>query len=172
MDHFSDEEIGKLLRLKRYEQPPPAYFENFLHEFHRRQRAELLKQPLWRIALQRAHDFMFQVNMGSLTSYPVGAAAVLVCAAVLTLNVYRTPDAARGSGATIAAVQQQATPVAALDDDGPALSLATTSVATTRPLSSQTFRMPERIPQTHGRAATPRYVLDSTPVSYEASLRF
>jgi hypothetical protein len=22
--------------LKRYEQPPPDYFENFLHEFHRR----------------------------------------------------------------------------------------------------------------------------------------
>jgi hypothetical protein len=169
MDQFSDEEIGKLLRLKRHEQPPPGYYENFLHEFHRRQRAELLRQPLWRIALQRAHDFMFQVNMGSLTSYPAGAAAVLVCAAVLTLNVYRTPD--MNSGATVAIVQQQPTPVAADIDDGPALTLSA-PVASTRPLSSQTFRMPERTPQTHGRGATPRYVLDSTPVSYEASLRF
>ena len=40
MDEFNDNEIGKLLRLKRYEQPPPGYFENFLHEFHRRQRDE------------------------------------------------------------------------------------------------------------------------------------
>jgi hypothetical protein len=169
MDHFSDEEIGKLLRIKRHEQPPPGYYESFLHEFHRRQRAELLKQPLWRIALQRVHDFMFQVNMGSLTSYPVGAAAVLVCAAVLTLNVYRAPDA--NSGATIAAVQEQMTPVAAVEDDGPALSLAP-SARPTRAIASQTFRMPDRNPQTHSRAATPRYVLDSTPVSYEASLRF
>src|SRR3954464_2457737 len=91
MDHFSDEEIGKLLRLKRHEQPPPGYFDNFLHEFHRRQRAELLKQPLWRIALQRAQDFTFQLNIPSLTSYPVAAAAVLVCAAVLSLNVSRGP---------------------------------------------------------------------------------
>jgi hypothetical protein len=37
MDNFDENEIGKLLRLKRFEQPPPGYFENFLHEFHRRQ---------------------------------------------------------------------------------------------------------------------------------------
>ena len=37
-----------------------AYFENFLHEFHRRQRDELLRQPLWRMCLQRAQDFMFR----------------------------------------------------------------------------------------------------------------
>ena len=60
MDEFDDNEIGRLLRLKKYEQPPPGYFENFLHEFHRRQRDELLRQPLWRIALGRAQDFMMQ----------------------------------------------------------------------------------------------------------------
>ena len=46
MENFDENEIGKLLRLKRYEQPPPGYFENFLHEFHRRQRDELLRQPI------------------------------------------------------------------------------------------------------------------------------
>ena len=56
MDEFNDNEIARLLRLKRYEQPPPGYFENFLHEFHRRQRDELLRQPLWRICLERAHS--------------------------------------------------------------------------------------------------------------------
>ncbi len=66
MDEFDDNEIGRLLRLKKYEQPPPGYFENFLHEFHRRQRDELLRQPLWKIALGRAQDFMMSLTLRAL----------------------------------------------------------------------------------------------------------
>ena len=95
MDEFNDNEIARLLRLKRYEQPPPGYFENFLHEFHRRQRDELLRQPLWRICLERAHDFMFRLDVRSLASYPAAVAAVLVCAAVISLKVYQQPETAR-----------------------------------------------------------------------------
>src|ERR1700704_1330798 len=91
MDQFDDNEIGKLLRLKKYEQPPPGYFENFLHEFHRRQRNELLRQPLWRIALQRAQDFMLSLNVSTLTSYRAAATAVVICAAVISLKIYQTP---------------------------------------------------------------------------------
>src|SRR5882762_1141883 len=76
MDEFNDNEIGKLLRLKKFEQPPPGYFDNFLHEFHRRQRDEMLREPLWRICLQRGQDFMFRLNVPALTSYPVAAAAL------------------------------------------------------------------------------------------------
>src|SRR5207248_3404657 len=93
MDEFDDKEIGRLLRLKKFEQPPPDYFENFLHEFHRRQRDELLRQPLWRIAIERAQDFMLRLNVARLASYPVAATAVLVCAAVLSLKIYQTPVA-------------------------------------------------------------------------------
>src|SRR5256714_9279048 len=94
MDEFEDNEIGRLLRLKKYEQPPPGYFENFLHEFHRRQRDELLRQPLWRICLQRAHDFMLRLNVPALTSYPAAVTAVLVCAAVILLKIYQKPEPA------------------------------------------------------------------------------
>src|SRR5471032_615060 len=93
MDDFNENEIGKLLRLKRYEQPHPGYFDNFLHEFHRRQRDELLRQPLWRICLQRAQDFMFRLNVPSLASYPAAVTAVLICAAVISLKIYQTPQA-------------------------------------------------------------------------------
>ena len=68
MDEFNDDEIGRLLRLKKFEQPPPGYFENFLHEFHRRQRDELLRQPLWKIAVERAQDFMLRLNVARLAS--------------------------------------------------------------------------------------------------------
>src|ERR1700751_2386651 len=91
MSEWDESEIGRLLRLKRYEQPPPGYFENFLHEFHRRQRDELLREPLWRICLQRAHDFMLRLNIPALTSYPAAATAVVVCAAVISLKIYQTP---------------------------------------------------------------------------------
>jgi hypothetical protein len=42
-----DLNLSKLLRLKRYENPPPGYFEDFLREFQRRQRTEVLHRPAW-----------------------------------------------------------------------------------------------------------------------------
>ena len=167
MKDFDENDLATLLRLKRYEQPPPGYFDNFLHEFHRRQRAELLRQPLWRIALQRAHDFMFQMNVPALTSYPAAVAAVVVCAAVLSLNVYRTQD----SGVSVAsvAIQEQAMPVADRTADE-SWSLSTPVIA--RDFGSSSFQTVSDSTPAHRTAAPPRYVLDSTPVSYEPSLRF
>src|ERR1700709_2416862 len=115
MNQFNDEEIGKLLRMKRHEQPPPGYFDSFLHEFHRRQRAELLRQPLWKIALQRAHDFMLQLNVPALTSYPVAATAVLICAAVLSLKVSQTPNAGHAPAVAISVPMSSAAPVNTAD---------------------------------------------------------
>src|SRR5947207_15681696 len=85
MDEFNDNEIARLLRLKRYEQPPAGYFESLLHEFHRRQRDELLRQPIWRICFERTRDFVFAFNLSTLTSYPAAVTAVLICAAVISL---------------------------------------------------------------------------------------
>ena len=161
MDESNDNEIARLLRLKRYEQPPPGYFENFLHEFYRRQRDELLRQPLWRICLERAHNFMLQLDVRSLASYPTAVAAVLVCAALISLKVYQQPEAAR--------VAIQSPPTLSV----PANTEAEWDLA--NPVAPQIFRMqPVRSfneSQTH-RAAPPRYVLDSVPVSYEPTFRF
>jgi hypothetical protein len=164
MDQLSEEQIGKLLRLKKYEQPPPAYFENFLHEFHRRQRDELLKEPVWRIALQRAQDFLHRLNIPGLASYPAMATAVVVCAAVISLKVYQTP-------ATVNVAAQNRAPVVAtttLTDSNWSLS----SPVTTRDLGPSLVRTVKDSSKTHRVAAPPRYVLDSTPVSYEAAFRF
>ena len=162
MDESNDNEIARLLRLKRYEQPPPGYFENFLHEFHRRQRDELLRQPLWRICWERAHDFMFRLDVRSLASYPAAVAAVLVCAAVISLKIYQEPQTAN--------VALQGPPaISAPVSVGEQLTLAS-------PRTTHIFRTPLRnfdaSAQTHRAAVPPRYILDSVPVSYEPTFRF
>jgi hypothetical protein len=92
MDPIGDDQIRRLLRLKRYEKPPPDYFENFLDEFHRRQRErdELFPQPLWRVCVECAEDFVLRLNIRSLAS--AGIAAVIACAAVVSIKLYQQPD--------------------------------------------------------------------------------
>jgi hypothetical protein len=164
MDPLNEEQIGKLLRLKKYEQPPPGYFDNFLHEFHRRQRDELLKEPVWRIALQRAQDFMFRLNVPGLASYPAAVTALLICVGVVSLKVYQTPEAMNVAAQNRAPVVATTT----LSDSNWSLS----NPVTTRDLGPSLVRAVKDSSKTHRVAAPPRYVLDSTPVSYEPAFRF
>jgi hypothetical protein len=163
MNEFDDNEIARLLRLKRYEQPPPGYFENFLHEFHRRQRDEMLRQPLWRICLERAHGFMLRLDARALASYPAAVAAVLVCAAVVSLKIYQQPETAR------VALQSPPALSATASTEG---EWSLTSPVATQIFRTQPVRSLNRSAQTHRAAAPPRYVLDSVPVSYEPTFRF
>jgi hypothetical protein len=80
------DEISKLLRLKRFEQPPPEYFEKFLDEFKDRQRAQLLREPVWRIAWDRVVAFLGE-QMPARIGYGVASTAVLVAAAIASFNI-------------------------------------------------------------------------------------
>jgi hypothetical protein len=89
MDSFGNDEIARLLRLKRYEQPRAGYYESVLSEFRRRQRDELRHQPLWSICIERAQEFAFRHNV---RPYPAGILAVAACAAVISITIYQQPD--------------------------------------------------------------------------------
>ena len=160
MHDSDDRDIATLLRLKKFEQPPPGYFEDFLHEFHRRQRDALLKQPLWRICLERAHDFMFKLNVPSLTSYPAAATAILVFAAVISFKISQTPSSTNfAENRPVLTVPPQSDSEWTL-----ASPVSASRVFSTKPLRNSML-------PTH-RATQPRYVLDSVPVSYDTTFRF
>ena len=172
MDNFDENEIGKLLRLKRFEQPPPGYFENFLHEFHRRQRDELLRQPIWSVLWQRLSDSLFRLNIPSLTSYPAAVAAALVCAAVLSLKVYQAPQSSQTAMTGSSALLSNQSVIDQMPAERVVDNFTLSSPLATRRLGPDLSRQMNESAYTHRAATPPRYVLDRLPVSYEPSFNF
>ena len=78
--------IQKLIRLKRYEHPPEGYFEDFLLEFQRRQRAEMLQRPVWQIMWERANLWLEGFRVPALAYAGIIAAAVGIAGFVIAPN--------------------------------------------------------------------------------------
>lgn len=148
-DEFRD--LQRLLRLKRHEVPPPAYFEDFMDEFHRRQREELLRRPLWRLALDRFEAAL--PNFSPARYAYAGATAMAVVAASLVstrILVAPSPGANRAPvGQTVAAASPQINIYSAK----PALRLA----------PELNFDEPRRVAASSANNRT-RYVLDAPSV--------
>jgi len=94
MSEFED--IQRLIRLKRFEQPEEGFTENFIQKFHQRQRAEMLQQSslelFWeRVTTWWAHRLMPKWSMA--------ATAVAICA--MSLWILSRP--AERPGATLTA---------------------------------------------------------------------
>lgn len=81
--------LRQLLALKRHEQPPPVYFDNFVAEFHRRLAAEALRPSGWQRLVEAVRPEVTPI-------WRYGLAGV--CAAVLALGfawqAYRTVPSA------------------------------------------------------------------------------
>ena len=90
---LNESDIQKLLRLKRYEQPAPEYFDKFLQDFHRRQRAELLRQPAWKIVLERVETFFSEHSMGRY-AYATATAAVLFFSGITSMGILNSSSPA------------------------------------------------------------------------------
>ena len=81
---MSHEPMHRVIRLKRYERPPEGYFDVFLRDFHRRQRAELLKPSLRTILLERLSSMLSELHVPTMAF--AGAAAVAVIASIAIIS--------------------------------------------------------------------------------------
>jgi hypothetical protein len=78
-------DIQKLIRLKRYEQPRDEYFENFLAEFQRRQRSELLQRSARSLFFERLGTYFSEFG-----KMQWAAAGVAACAAIGAVAFFAT----------------------------------------------------------------------------------
>ena len=152
-----EKQIQALLRLKRFEQPPPGYFEDFLANFQRRQRSELLREPAWKIAFDRVAAF-FSESSGPVYRYAAGTLCVLA-AGVTLLNLSQEPAGTSLHAST--AVNVSATP-----SSQSSARLIAASSPVTDALQSPEF-LKSRVASQALDANPPRYVLDVRPVAYE-----
>ena len=173
-EQFND--LQRLLRLKRYEAPPPDYFEDFLTEFHRRQRAELLRRPLWRLALDRLEGALPTFSPARYAY--AGACAAAVAATVLASTHILTSGPAGGTmvaANTSAAAAVDETYHAPLSGRTVAANPPRINILTSRPslrLSPELdFNRPRPAAVSYA-SSRPRYVLDTQPVSYEKPYSF
>ncbi len=154
---MTEEQLTALLRIKRYEQPPPEYFDQLLRDIHRRQRTELLRRPLWKIAIERVQTFFSEHSMGHVPYAGAMATVLVVGIGVIGLmtpggNVERNPETL-----TVAAVDPEAASTPKL-----------ISLQTSTPVPSLDSPLVRPAPPAFAPAGyQPRYVMDARPVSYE-----
>jgi hypothetical protein len=92
------DKLRRLLAIKRHERPPQDYFEGFLGEFHRRQRAEPIRRASW---WEQMVEF-FRGEPLLAARYALGTAVVLL----LCVNAYLlTRPANSPRGPTVANVR-------------------------------------------------------------------
>jgi len=179
---MTEEQLTALLRLKRYEQPPPEYFARLLQDVHRRQRTELLQRPLWKIALERMQTFFSEHSMGN-TSY-AGAMAVALVGGIAVIRLM-TPsdtlkDQAQSTSAVALAAASQASAAASHASVATSRASAIVSPWEDSVLGLRNAAMPKLVTQPlqtpdaalQSSVREPRYVIDARPVSYEPSSSF
>ena len=86
-DEFED--VQKLIRLKRYEQPPEGYMDGFLKEFHQRQRVELMRRSSRSLFFERLGTYFSGLGGGRLLF--AGGVAAAIALAVLVTRPLSTP---------------------------------------------------------------------------------
>lgn len=160
-------QLQALLRLKRYEQPPPRYFDDLLNHVQRRQREELLRRPAWQIAIDRLRALLAPMRVDWAHAASMAAILLLGVAAIRLALPDRTAEQPQFAAGTDAVAGSKL-----------AASTQTERVVTLRPGGKSIFgpRFEKRVATNNdqtGPDAPTRFIIDTQPVSYEATpIRF
>ncbi|HUJ11945.1 MAG TPA: hypothetical protein VL171_18190 [Verrucomicrobiae bacterium] len=177
--------LQRLLALKRYEHPAPAYFDGFLTEFHRRLLAETQPQiAWWERALEGLDGFLSAESM-QVWRYAVATTlGVTMIVGLMWTGLGQSGETANDASAPNVAANA---PVIVTPQISPSASVPTLAMAPSQfsgiwrvsPAADELglAEMPERPPAVMStELATPQYVLDrisATPVTYDvASVHF
>jgi hypothetical protein len=152
----TDAKLRSLLQLKKLETPGPAYFDAFLDEFHRYQRAEILRQPTWQERLATALAFLNPFSRLTPAASWSLAGSMACLSLLIGIAAFQSPATSTGS---------------ALAQQGWNESGYVTAPATAVPVG-----LPEEITLTASSFdqdfASPRYVTGQALVAYDSSLAF
>jgi hypothetical protein len=167
------QKLSALLRLKRYEQPPPGYFDKLLQDVHRRQRGDLLRRPAWKLLLERVQTFFSEHSMGY-GAYAGVATAVVVAGLALFGSSLSDKPAVRAGGPSLVAHAKpvdlrsnRPTNETILSLDGTRVAMANLPETDSSVANARLF--PSRISRGTVPGRKPRYIIDAQPVSYEAT---
>lgn len=148
MDLQSD--IQRLLRLKRHESPPEGFHENFLEEFRRRQRVELLRRTLKpsirQVLIERVRVFLPSLRIPSL-AYASTAAIGIMASIIIWMH---SPAGTSNHSSLVASTNSHP--------------LEFNIISATPPVEIPNQRAVGTLP--------PSYILENQPASYNPPLGF
>ena len=148
--------MHKIIKLKRYEQPPEGYYQDFLHEFHRRQRAELLNLPLSTLIMERLLGLIPEFRVPAMAF--AGAAAVAIIASLAIIRETPQNEMARAYSTSYTPTRPYSqTPV---------------TIQNIQPVSLRINTDQQIQPQNASTLFPPSYLLQARPVSHESPLSF
>ena len=160
---LDEQDLQKLLRLKRLEQPPPGYFDRALNEFHRRQREELLRRSAVQIWFDRFVSGLWSFRVPNY-AYGVAFGIFLIAASIIGSGVWAPTGVANNSPVAQTRV--------AKTDNSPSR-LALSGDLDWSKFESRSASVSRVVPALQpSQSALPRYVIDGRPLSHEASFSF
>lgn len=159
---LNEKQLQALLRLKRYEQPPPGYFDDLLSSIHKRQREEMLRRPAWRVSLERVKTFFESMRVDWRYAGTMAGILLTGVGIIQIAMPKQRPVAVASHSALMLQPASQQTQIA----QQPVLRLDGQNQEELLPLPAPPLRRAV-VPARPGSQPAPQFVGGSLPASYE-----